>query len=99
MFRSSGQTLKPTAGAEKIICHKMKQESSLYLLHSNSKKEKEKKRKEKLSLNELGIVLRQEQQNDLSKGKRNILLLKMSWGLKENFYVLTFYNLNYIRRE
>ena len=53
-----------------------------------------------MSEDELGIVLRQEQQNDLSEGKRNILLLKMSWGLKETFfYVLTFYNLNHIRRE
>lgn len=94
MFMCSGQMLKSTSGAEKIIHHKMKQESSLYLLHDNQKK-----KKKKLSLNELCIVLLQEQWNDLSERKRNTLLLKMPWGLKEiGVYVLNFYNLNYIRR-
>jgi len=43
--------------------------------------------KKKVSLNELGIVLRQEQQNDLNEAKRNILLLKMSWGLTETGFM------------
>lgn len=67
------------AGDEKIICHKMKLESSSYLGYQENKS---------LYLSELCIVLRKGQHNDLSEVKRNILLLKMSCGQKKIFFML-----------
>lgn len=79
------------AGDERIICHKMKLESSLHLGYQQRKPH---------NLRELGIVVWKEQHNDWNEVKRNNLLLKMPWGLRKIFfYVLTFCNLNYIRRQ